>query len=54
MITTQITKSAETGETSKTTTESSCCENPSLNSYPSEDPIVDICFQCGKWNWISY
>ena len=54
MITTQIAKSIEKEEASNVTTESSCCENPSLNSYPSEDPVVDICFQCGEWNWISY
>ena len=32
-------------------TESSCCENSSSYGYPAEDPVVNICFTCGSWNW---
>jgi len=32
-------------------TESPCCENSSSYGYPAEDPVVNICFTCGSWNW---
>jgi len=35
-------------------TKSPCCENPILNGYPAEYPVVNICFSCGEWNWINY
>jgi len=35
-------------------TASSCCENPSSYGYPAEDPVVNICFTCGSWNWKHY
>ena len=33
---------------------SSCCENASSYGYPAEDPVVNICFKCGSWNWKNY
>jgi hypothetical protein len=35
-------------------TPSSCCENPRSYGYPTEDPVVYICFICGSWNWKNY
>lgn len=41
----------QTKQNSVTDTESPCCENASSYGYPAEDPVVNICFTCGSWNW---
>jgi hypothetical protein len=45
---------AQSKQNSVPNTESSCCENSSSYGYPAENPVVNICFTCGSWNWKNY
>lgn len=38
-------------ENEATTPQASCCEKPDSYGYPAENPVVQICFTCGNWNW---